>query len=586
MNLKRVDGLLLAVLLTANAVTVIFIISSLPRLAWAAFPGENGKIAFASNRDGNYEIYVMNADGSDQTRLTFNEADDQAPSWSSDGSRIVFCSNRDGNYEIYVMNADGSGQTRLTFNEADDVDPVWSPNGKKVAFVRGRYVVHIYVMNADGSDETMLTPDLPPSNAQCPAWSPDGSKIVFTRESNRDTSSRYRSNDIWIMNADGSHPSELSYVRALNFYPDYAPDGRRIAFVSADELGVIELYVMNSDGSQPARLTSFRVRSYGLSFDWSVAWSPDGSKIAFNGGDELEGHGEDEIYVINVDGSGQTRLTFNRARDIDPDWQPLRRNPSLTLFPPQIDGLKATIDGIMTAGRIGAAITRISWDWGDGSMEDDWFPASHTYRSPGTYVIRVTCYQSDGRSTTRETIVSIYPPEIAVSDPEIDGLTVGIRGYATPKMPNATIVQIHWDWGDGLSEKHEFPGSHQYSTSGTYTITITVLQSGGLSTTKSLTITVTAPPIIEPSLLVILLLLSMVILAVLARSTKAKRAPTLACTRCGTTLAPSASYCGSCGFKIKGAPEYLETCSRCGGSLPFDAKFCGICGSRLERSPF
>ena len=85
------------------------------------------KIAFASNREGNEDIYVMNADGSGLTRLTDNPADDSEPAWSPDGSRIAFSSDRDDPGDIYVMNADGTGQTRLTDNPADDHAPAWSP---------------------------------------------------------------------------------------------------------------------------------------------------------------------------------------------------------------------------------------------------------------------------------------------------------------------------------------------------------------------------------------------------------------------------------------------------------------------------
>lgn len=89
--------------------------------------GGRGQIAFFSDRDGNAEIYVMNADGTDQTRLTNNSAFDWDPDWSPDGTRIAFYSNRDGNPEICVMNADGTDQTRLTYNSADDGDPAWRP---------------------------------------------------------------------------------------------------------------------------------------------------------------------------------------------------------------------------------------------------------------------------------------------------------------------------------------------------------------------------------------------------------------------------------------------------------------------------
>ena len=126
--------------------------------ARAAFPGANGKIAFASNRTGNYQIYSMSPDGSGQTRLTTNAATDTAPAWSPDGTKIAFGSNRDGIHQIYVMNSDGTGQTRLT-SSSNDGDPAWSPAGTRIVFDRvlGFFVSGIYVMNADGSGQTQLT---------------------------------------------------------------------------------------------------------------------------------------------------------------------------------------------------------------------------------------------------------------------------------------------------------------------------------------------------------------------------------------------------------------------------------------------
>ena len=133
---------------------------------------QQAQIAFHSTRDGkyNYEIYVMDTDGSNQTRLTDNPKADWFPSWSPDGRRIAFTSNRDGKYaEIYVMDADGSNQTRLTDNRKDDCIPCWSPDGQSIAFNSyrdGNY--EIYVMDADGSNQRNLTNN--PAYDSSPDW--------------------------------------------------------------------------------------------------------------------------------------------------------------------------------------------------------------------------------------------------------------------------------------------------------------------------------------------------------------------------------------------------------------------------------
>ena len=127
-------------------------------------------ILFTSNRDGNEEIYVMNADGSNQTRITNNHSIDSLAEWSPDGSKITFYSDRDGNNEIYSMNADGSNQTRLTNNSADDRYSIWSPDGSKIAFTSNRDGNYeIYVMNADGTNPIRLTNNS--ADDENPSWS-------------------------------------------------------------------------------------------------------------------------------------------------------------------------------------------------------------------------------------------------------------------------------------------------------------------------------------------------------------------------------------------------------------------------------
>jgi hypothetical protein len=189
--------------------------------AQAAFPGANGRIAFATDRDGNSEIYTMNPDGSSLTRLTNNAAFDGEPAWSPDGTKIVFTTNRDGNLEIYAMNADGTSPTRLTNNAAFDAEPAWSPDGTKIAFDTDRDGnTEIYTMNADGTSPARLT-----NNAaidESPGWSPTGTKIVF------DTS-RDGNNEVYTMNADGTTQTRLTNSPGIDQSPNWQPVFRNYA---------------------------------------------------------------------------------------------------------------------------------------------------------------------------------------------------------------------------------------------------------------------------------------------------------------------------------------------------------------------
>lgn len=143
-----------------------------------------GTIAFASNRDGDSEIYLMNADGSEPTRLTFSATSDSFPVLSPNGKQILWHTNRDGNFEIYVMNSDGTGTTRLTEAPLADTNADWSPNGKQIAFHSerdtGPSASDIYVMNADGTGQTRLTNA--PGADRNPDWSPNGKHLLFNSD--------------------------------------------------------------------------------------------------------------------------------------------------------------------------------------------------------------------------------------------------------------------------------------------------------------------------------------------------------------------------------------------------------------------
>ncbi|UCE98516.1 MAG: PD40 domain-containing protein [Dehalococcoidia bacterium] len=296
-------------------------------------PEELGIIFVRSFKSGQDEIYGMNIDGSGQTNLSFNLADDRGPVLSPDGSQIAFYSNRDGDRasdnEIYVMNTDGTNQNRLTNNPGNDYKPVWSPDGSQILFqsTRGDDVIEIYVMNADGSNVTRLTNNL--GSEYYPTWSPDGSQILFYYRTGY-ASADYNW-DIYVMNADGSNLTNLTDNPAGNYKPVWSPDGSQILFYSNRD-GNEEIYVMNADGSNQTRLTN------NPSYDHkNPIWSNDGSRIAFEvtWGEFPTDQDNREIYVMNADGSNQIRLTDNSAFDGYLAWSP---DDSMIAFASERDG--------------------------------------------------------------------------------------------------------------------------------------------------------------------------------------------------------------------------------------------------------
>jgi TolB protein len=272
--------------------------------ARAAFPGENGKLAFASNRSGQNEIVVANADGSNRVDLG---AQGTSPKWSPDGTRIAFSSFRDGNSEIYVMNADGSGQTRLTFNTTYDSRPQWTADGTHLVFTRivdGNW--EIFRMNADGSDQVDLTSD--PALDWGQATSPHGKKIAFTRVEDG-------VGHLFVMTDDGKALQRLTATAAYDSYPNWSPRGNQILFqrdqAPTTDAGNTDLWVLGPNGSE-TQLT----HKGGTEYILNASWSPDGTRIVYTSCGLLPSS-PCNLHVMNADGSGDVEISTPRTPFLD-----------------------------------------------------------------------------------------------------------------------------------------------------------------------------------------------------------------------------------------------------------------------------
>lgn len=271
----------------------------------AADAGAPLSIVFYSNRDGNAEIYLMDPDGSDQTRVTVNTASDVEPDLSPNGKQVVFTSTRSGNADIWIMDADGANAVNLTKTPATEGWARWSPNGKQIAFQSNRDGNYeIYVVNADGSDLTRVTTYA--GVDQWPEWSPNGKVLAFRRDS-----------DVWTIELRTGELSQLTTDPALDQMAVWSPDGRQLAFMSLRE-GYCSIFLMNADGSNQTNLTP--KASADPAAAWcsrTPAWSTNGKRIYFMSRRPATS-ADFEIFGMALDGSDLTRLTFAAGEDGTP----------------------------------------------------------------------------------------------------------------------------------------------------------------------------------------------------------------------------------------------------------------------------
>ena len=462
------------------------------------------KIAFHSLRDGGKsEIYVMNADGTSQARLTNNpnSISESEPSINLNVGKIVFTSFRynadhtNNNINIYLMNADGTGETQLTNNLSPSSQPAFSPDGSKIVFTSfvSSSTTEIYIMNADGTNKIRLTNNS--VNDAYPSFSPDGSKIVFTNFADGN-------GEIYVMNADGSNPTRLTNNTAMEGEPVFSPDGSRIAFSSNRDggLGNPEIYIMDADGTNQTRLTN------NPTSDSKPSFSPDGSKIAF----QSDRNGSiNQIFVMNsADGTNQMPLTNSAVGNYAPSWSGVQNNaPTITaangvtrardagvsnsLIATVSDAedaentLSVMVNGTSSATSNGVTVSGIS-------VDSSGFVTANIEASCGatnaSFILQVT----DSGALFNEATLSVGVtnetglPVIALPSDIVTNLP--LNSTATGKIVNFTVSAT--DNCDANPTVTAVPASGSTFPVGTTTVNVTATDASGNTATGSFTVTV------------------------------------------------------------------------------------------------
>jgi|GEM_PF-1451688 len=265
------------------------------------------RIAFASEKSGNDDIFVINADGSGLTRLTDDPADDLDPAWSPDGIRIAFTSQREGTRQLYVMGADGQDVRHvLTDTAMSPQAPSWSPDGEWIAF----HTWHdgdldIYKVRVNGTDSARLTDT--PGRDIYPVWSPGGEYILFLSERAEDDAGY---SELYRMDADGSNVIRLTYNEVSEEYATWSPDGQRILFIR-DVAGNHDVYLMAADGSEAQWLAN-------VDYDRHPAFAPDGRRFVFDSSVNRR-----QLLLAALQGGEPAQIQTGLAKSFLPAWSPV-----------------------------------------------------------------------------------------------------------------------------------------------------------------------------------------------------------------------------------------------------------------------
>ncbi|QQS33787.1 MAG: PD40 domain-containing protein [Acidobacteriota bacterium] len=288
----------------------VYALDRVPETPTGALP-----VLFFSTRNGTFEHYRMNPDGSSQVRLTNNAFTEFAGKFSPNGQKVVYMRRETGTdpYQIWIMNADGTNQTRLTNTATNDISAGWRPDGQKIIFSRcNQPGCDLYTMNPDGTNQQPITAANTAGDEDQAQFTPDGTKLVFIC-----SDSSLGNYQICVTNADGTNRQLITNTVSpiVSQIINISPDGQKLAFVrnstTVNGLPGWDIYTMNIDGTNVVNLTNNATQ------DTTPIWSPDGTQIMFAA---YRAGGQSDIWIMNADGSNPIRLMRNSADDRLSDW--------------------------------------------------------------------------------------------------------------------------------------------------------------------------------------------------------------------------------------------------------------------------
>ncbi len=277
---------------------------------WYAWSHDGRRLAFISGstinngETGQNDIYVVNPDGSGIVNVTNQPFSHLSVSWSPDDKTLLFSSNQENsNRDIYLVNPDGSNLRNLTDNPAYDTQPHWSPDGRVLFRSDRSGHDEYYIVNPDGSNLQQVTFNNL-DTIQTGGFSPDGRQILLVLHFSND--------QIYSINADGSGQTNLTNNTLLCSSPEWSPDGNRILYTCYEtNTSISNLFIMNRDGSAQTQITS------GVDVQ-NPHWTPDGHGFVF----DTNRDGNYEIYLLDEQGNNWTRLTNNNVSDYSPGFMP------------------------------------------------------------------------------------------------------------------------------------------------------------------------------------------------------------------------------------------------------------------------